>query len=66
MATRKAVPKKHAPKRKPVVKDTPIIIEESSEPKLKDQPRPFRADPILDIPVSAPKRSLWQRFLDTF
>ena len=44
MATRKAVPKKRAPKRP---KDTPIIIEEMPTSTLKDQPRPFRPDLIL-------------------
>ena len=62
MATRKAVPEKTRSEAPP--KNTPIIIEEM--PTLKDQPRPFRPEPILDIPVPAPKRSLWQRFLDTF
>jgi hypothetical protein len=36
--------------------ENPLIIADSA----------FRPEPVLDIPLPSPKRTMWQRFLDTF
>ena len=47
--------------------------DEGAEPEFEPPENPtiiadsaFRPEPVLDIPLPSPKRTMWQRFLDTF